>query len=251
MKKLFLIFVLTLCSVASVFAQISKGDPSAITIKTGNRPGKGDFGIFFGGGALFNSGFKFQEADKIEFSALPVINFKYFKTDNLELRLGLDVYREAARYSGVLQSDRSDSRLRNIEGFFYLIPGFAYHFSNSNILDVYVGAELPLGVDHLTQSYVDESTSIVSSRSPLVVGANGLIGLQAFVGNLPLAIGLEYGIGAKAYLGNKTKIEMKKGVNTVTFYQTDEDNPLEYSSLTALTGRIENIVRLTLSYYFN
>ena len=47
-KLLPLLVFMALVSAAPAFAQLSEGSPSATVFKTGNRPGAGDFGLYFG-----------------------------------------------------------------------------------------------------------------------------------------------------------------------------------------------------------
>ncbi len=257
-KKLFLVVLLAIAAATTLSAQISQGDPTATTIKTGNRPEKGDFGVFFGGGMLINSR---------ENYILPVMNFKYFATDHLELRAGIDLFRRGNRSKGkVIKGDvmtdplvTYDGKNVTVQGIFDFTPGFAYHFSSKNILDVYVGAEIPIGFENwrvvtsTTGANAPTDQSSVVTRIPFVIGGNLLLGIQAFIGNLPLAIGLEYGIGAKAFLGDKYKVVVTQGENHATYYRTStpEQPGVNYERLSRLSGYIDHTVRLTLSYYFN
>ena len=257
-RTLFLMAMLLVAVSFPLSAQISKGDPTATTIKTGNRPVKGDFGVFFGGGFLIEQNQRFW---------LPVMDFKYFVTDHIELRGGLDVYRNFNRNKGKVitatdpELQTYDKQTVNVDGFFNVVPGFAYHFSNLNILDVYVGAEIPFGVENWRKVTRMEGENVppsgtdpvsIQAWNPFVIGGNVLVGVQAFIGNLPLAVGLEYGIGAKAYLGNKVKYitEDAEGNRTVYFknFETETD---KWSRLSAAGGYVDHIIRLTVSYYFN
>ncbi len=245
--------MLALAGIPASFAQISKGDPSASTIKTGNRPGAGDFGLFLGGGT--------SVSNMSEYYFLPILNFKYFSSDKLELRIGVDVYRQSTKYRGKqIEGSPSatpvstfDSKTVRADGFFHVWPGLAYHFSNSNILDVYVGAELPFGFKNYKDAVTTSSTSSrVISWNPFNVGLNAFVGLQAFIGNLPLAIGLEYGIGSSLDLLTRYKVQETNGNQTVTYYQTTRNTTSRmYSSLSGVESFVDQTVRLTLSYYFN
>ena len=236
--------LLVLACMTSAFAQISKGDPSATTIKTGNRPEGGDFGLFLGGGMYVHSGNAYM---------LPVLNLKYFSSSNLEFRLGFDAYRDSNKNDGVVVDEDKKTQSYNstyADGLFRVIPGIVYHFSSDNILDVYWGAELPFGMDNYSNTSSYGTTIYTEYRNPLNIGLNVLVGLQAFIGNLPLAIGLEYGIGANTSIGNQYKVEEKNGFSTASYYMLDGDNR-RFSTLTSSNGFIDQTIRLTLSYYFN
>jgi hypothetical protein len=81
------------------------------------------------------------------------------------------------------------------------------------------------------------------------------VGLQAYIADLPLAIGLEYGISSRVDLGLKYKNEYTTEQGTTIKYSpTNNFKYLEgsssYSNLKARKGGIGNQIRLTLSYYF-
>ena len=87
-----------------------------------------------------------------------------------------------------------------------IMPGVAYHFSPKNILDVYAGVEATLGWSRnsLYNDFQaeDEDGKMKDGynnvcKSSVLLGGGAFIGLQAFIGNLPLAIGLEYGISCQ------------------------------------------------------
>lgn len=140
-----------------------------------------------------------------------------------------------------------------------LYPGVAYHFSKLNILDVYIGAELPLGWDATTTK--SEMTgefggSQSITKKSFVIGLGAFVGLQAYIADLPLAIGVEYGLSSRLDTGLKYKSVTVSDNTTTTTYQPDltdfnhvEDNST-YSKLAARKGEIGGQFRLTLSYYF-
>ena len=272
MKKILSVMAIALLAAATAFAQISTGDPTATTIKTGNRPEKGDFGLFMGMGAYINRN-PLGVANPVP---LPVVNFKYFMTDRMEFRAGVDIYHNSLRTRGKANSATSrydadqktyDARTASKTGSLNVLPGIAYHFSPKNILDVYVGAELPFGYS-LWEDYQDtsgenapEKKSTRITWTPFEIGGNLIVGLQAFIGNLPIGIGLEYCIGGKAELGNKYKIVRTEGDNKAVYYvnpkdansrtQTDILNTaLTYSSLSSSRIYLDQTFRLTVSYYF-
>ncbi|MBO7544439.1 MAG: hypothetical protein J6T02_02540, partial [Bacteroidales bacterium] len=97
-KRLFLSAALLLIGGALAMAQISTGEPSAVKIKTGNRPDKGTFGLFLGAGVDFGTLMNLPGGSNPY--VLPLVNVKYFFTDKLEGRIGLDRYRQDINAKG-------------------------------------------------------------------------------------------------------------------------------------------------------
>ena len=99
MKNLKFLLVVALCfgAISTVSAQITEGEPSAKTIRTGNRPGKGCFGFYLGATSDMLKG----AIDKnVKFKALPLLNLKYLSSDHVEWRLGLELYQSSETLSG-------------------------------------------------------------------------------------------------------------------------------------------------------
>lgn len=236
MKKIaFLLFLCLGCGLMGQ-AQISTGESTAQTIRTGNRAEKGDFGLYLGATTTM---FK-NIGSKTDFKALPLLNFKYMVTDKVEARLGFEWWSQNSSDSfkpeeGV--ESKSSTRETNI--MFY--PGIAYHFNRSNILDVYVGGELPIGggANGAKAHYDGEEVdgSVTSTRFEIGLGA--FIGLQAYICNLPLAVGVEYGVNVRnVHVGNG-KITSNDGQT----FEAEKD----HSSNRFTLG---NQARLTLTYFF-
>lgn len=258
--KILLILAFFLGASSSIFAQMTTGEPSSNKIRTGNRPGKGSFGLYIGASSnMFQDIFD----SSISLKALPLINFKYMSSNNFEWRVGLEVYESSEKITAieevsVIKSNETTDRYG--ESAAILSPGFAYHFSRNNILDVYCGMELPLGWNSNSMLEIDSQakSSISTKKSAFNVGLGAFIGMQAFIANLPLAIGVEYGISSRLDFGLKYKTETVNGNNTQISYSpiTGEFNHLNpsygdyYDNLKAKTGSIGNQLRVTLSYYF-
>lgn len=246
-------------------AQITTGTPSSKVIRTGNRPEAGDFGVYLGATSDM-----LQAFDKdVKFSALPLLNFKYMVTDQFEARLGLELYKSSQRLNGDMQSSNMSGdpitlpyKTINSSSNAFFYPGFAYHFSSKNILDIYVGAEIPIGWDSSTSksdsSYPDYESSgnfinyasSVTKRS-FVIGLGAFVGIQAFIADLPLALGAEFGLSSRLDTGLKYKHEETEGAETQTYYTSDLDTTEStFDKLNARKGEIGGQVRLTLTYYF-
>lgn len=264
MKKRILFLILcAFCLSTATFAQITTGETSAKKIKSGNRAQAGDFGIYVGGTTEM---FKDLFDDNLNVKALPLINFKYMQNNNLELRLGLEFYKKTGTTKAEIEDEydnkimTTESNTRSLESRNYVYPGVAYHFSNKNLLDIYVGAEMPIGWERYalkSNSEVDgdKSTNNVS-RGTFNIGLGAFIGIQAYIANLPLAVGFEYGISSMFHgrLRYKHVIEDSEGKKQ-TYYTNDLPgnqgwDGQYYDSLKIKQGEIGNQFRFTLTYYF-
>lgn len=274
MKKI-LFSALMACFALTASAQISEGAPSAKKYATGNRPTKGTFGLYVGAESdLFD-----RVTDRFAFNPLPIVNLKYMVSDNFELRLGMKFWkqRESLRFGndkGDVNAIDEKYNAKAVVADNQFRPGFAYHFTKSNLLDVYAGIEGIVGWTRngvYTNSTVDGLEIAATTRTSTVqFGASAFIGLQAFIARLPLAIGLEYGVGTMwdGALRQKTYAKAVNGGNTVettTYAQNDayfnmlpgyaaaiggQQNGV-YDWMKARKGAWGSQIRLTLSYYFN
>ena len=246
--------ILMFVASAPVLAQISEGEPYSRTIKTGNRPVSGDYGIFIGPSL---SEILQMVDDEISWRGLPLVNVKHYMSDNLEIRCGIQANKVASKDKGsVMVEDEPDVNVRNkdSEYLFRLTPGIARHFAPTNLLDVYVGATLPLGGSG--EKIIAENSSFVSSsseRTSFEIGLGAYIGLQCFVADLPVAVGLEYGLSAVKYFGQKYKnVYTDEDGSEQTFYTKDfvglDDT--YYSKLSSSKGELGSDVRITISYFF-
>jgi len=269
MKKI-LFSALMACFAMTASAQISEGAPSAKKYATGNRPMKGTFGLYVGAETDL---FKTDEGPKSgQFHVLPIINLKYMATDNLELRMGMKFWKQRESFKGTMDEAEGvvaeTQSTKWVEADNQFRPGFAYHFTKSNLLDVYAGVEGILGWKRNTITYnaeVDGTKSYNNVRiRNIQFGANAFIGLQAFIARLPLALGVEYGIGTRWDGALKARSSAKTGDNdAIVKYSPDAtqlthvnlpNNQLGNQTWDAVKGRKGqwgSQVRLTLSYYFN
>lgn len=278
MKTKFVLFLilLSLGGYNLSYAQITTGKPTSKVIRSGNRAQAGDFGIYLGATSDM-----LQAFDKdVTFTALPLINLKYMVTDQFEARIGLELYKTSKSFKGdAIRPDLNNPgenvtvplSYKNASSNAMLYPGIAYHFSKRNLLDVYVGAELPLGWtsetlngNTLDQGEVGGNLGYVIGESSktkraFVIGLGAFIGIQAYIADLPLALGAEFGISSRFDTGLKYKNVYTQGGETQTYYSPDLDFSegesaeginYDYSKLKAKTGEIGGQVRLTLTYYF-
>lgn len=270
MKKVFITMALCMAFVGLAQAQLSEGETYSSVIVTGNRPQSGDWGLFVGP--------SFSEIKDIidsgtDFSGFPLINLKYYATNNIEIRAGLQYAGKTTKTKGnfdeVFYVD-DDEVIKNIpmtekyfDRMFRLTPGIAYHFSSKNILDVYVGAAIPFGIDaqkstNELNEYLNIEDHLVSmnyknntSYNSFVIGFNAFIGLQAFVADLPLSIGLEYGLSGMLRTNDQIYHEVTDHEGNLQEYYTDSNHMMEFTKLDCSSKYMKNDVRLTITYYFN
>ena len=246
-----LVAVVALFSTAFASAQLTTAEPVASKIKGGNRAEAGDFGLYMGATSTM---FKGWLDSSIKVEALPLINFKYMATDRFEARLGLEIYREKTKDSAVQDAgDRYStisSNNKTVNSDVCLYPGIAYHFAPKNILDVYVGAELPIGWtrDVTIAEYGNVSSTIKGSSFNIGVGA--FVGLQAYIADLPLALGVEYGISAVHEAALKYKNSIVDNDGKLSVFYTKPGSTVEYNDLKSKEGGIGSQIRLTFTYYF-
>lgn len=252
MKKLVITALAFCMGLVAANAQITTGESSAQVVRTGNRAEAGDFGLYLGGTSTMFKYLIYDQNDAItgattegQLEALPLINFKYMLTDKFEARLGLEWWTIsiAAKSNGEGATGTWLTKGKDRFTNKYLYPGVAYHFSNSNILDVYVGAELPIGWETTSVTYYADYTGNESDRdrktkaNDFNVGLGGFIGLQAYVANLPVAVGVEYGISSMKTLSSSKTI-------------TEEKQQYKPTQTTYNEWKVGQQVRLTLTYFF-
>ncbi len=201
--------------------------------------------------------------ENINVRGLPLVNFKYYVSNNTESRIGIQYYKTKQIMEGTLYEDEIGNTIDNLtESFFRISPGVAHHFSPKNILDAYVGVSIPVGTetkrvhtkweDEGTGDYIDESVK----KFTLVYGYNFFIGLQAFVADLPFAIGLEYGISGLVHSGLKYEHEYDEDIagnsESMTFYTADGNNlSVKYDDLKFKKFEGGADLRVTISYFFS
>jgi len=284
MKKLFYALLIMVLGVNSTFAQLSDRVNSPSTFKIGTRPVAGNWGLVFAPTYQDFSDMtnRIDGKDSTDVAnVLPIIALRMYKSDNFVLRIGIRSKTHNLKISGTLDptlnGGYTDLKYQRRKAELYITPGAEYHFSKSNILDIYVGASIPLGYVKDNQTdYMRNSTALATyssferTRFSLAYGFEGFFGVQAFVADLPLSIGLELGSTALGNLGKKWKVQsynVTAGVSTSQTYYTlnldskDQIDPTSvvgpitqtsaFSKLTAKSFGIDGMARLTISYYFN
>ena len=263
-----IILTIAFCGSFSIngIAQLSDRTNNPSTIKSGTRPQTGNFGF----GVLVSNTdaarWLNQDTTVVEESIMPLFVLKYYISDDLVFRFGVKTDREKT-----LRSGNVDPEVNGLGGYsartqinssstFLLTPAIEKHFLESNIFDAYLVATLPIGivhervVDDKTYEYGDFIKHSMSKKS-IAYGWGVHFGLQAFIADLPLAVGAEFGATGMGYRGDKYKNEAAYsvgGVETQQVYYTYKDDPstIKYSDLKSNNFELGGDIRLSLSYYF-
>lgn len=254
MRKSSLLLV-ALMAVSTAFAQISTGEVNSSVIpRTGNRPQAGDFGLYLGASVTqvmdfikLNKDTKFTENS---FWALPAINLKYYFTDNWEGRLGFQFACKGT--TDKLTPDGGDwEKTTSDVNYTRFLPGCAYHFNTKNILDVYLGAQMPIGFNLIQDKYATDGYSKANKNNQFVIGAGIFFGLQIFVADLPFAIGIETGYsGTASFSAGDRTIVNNDGEKTVTLHHPTLGN-VDVTKSSYMEGRWGADAAITFTYYFH
>jgi hypothetical protein len=265
MNKIFALIIIS-CFAFSLtgYSQLSDRVNSPTTFKVGTRPLKGNLGLYFG--LDYNQIESWFKNDSTDYSGLPLVNLKYYVSDKLVAKIGFQITNESKTATGLVDPLVDGSLLteRNevdMTSKYIFTPGIEYHFKSSNILDVYVGGLLPFGMS--AQEYVNDSKYKTGEYSLykrtlkcFTYGYEAFVGLQAFVADLPFAIGMEFGAAGLGHLKNKYKHEsniMMGGISTSQiYYTTDKDAAyVRYRDLTSQDFKLQGNIRINLTYFFN
>jgi len=265
MKKKLLSLSVALALVATCsFAQLSERENDATMVKLGARPQSGNMALTFG------TSFGSTDDNKAEASLFKgnfltqgdFLTFKYFNSDDLAIRFAIRLSKHSTKIKGEVADSTAYSQVSGVDliygGTFetkvnkreyVIVPGVEKHFSSSNIVDVYVGADLYLGFGKEDSSFLREYgvgapggsqngdfTNFKSKTSNTIVGIGGIVGFNVFIAHLPVSVGIEYGLNLKWTLGGKTKISQEDRVGGVKvdadyILDSDDDNSLQYDKL--------------------
>jgi hypothetical protein len=253
-----LLFVLNLTG----YSQLSDRVNSPNTFKVGTRPVMGNMGLYFG---LAYNEIEYWFDHDLTYTGLPIVSLKYYMTDNNVIRIGIQTSRTTEKTTGTVDplvdgSTLTEKNYVNNSSRFLFSPGYEHHFTSSNILDVYVGALLPLGWKG--ESYTDDESYSGGnyahySRSYLsfTYGYEAFVGVQAFVADLPLALGLDFGIAGLGHLKTKYKHVVQNKVGAVTtnqtFYTTDANaTGVRYKDMKSSDSKFQGNIRITIAYFF-
>lgn len=265
--------LLNLLAVVS-FAQLSDRVNNPSKFKTGTRPIAGNMGFYLGISSEDVKSWIEKEdststdsTEEVIKSIIPLVSLKYYIKDDLVFRVGIKASKEKTVRDGEIDpavngaGGLTSKTNINVTSETYFSPAIEKHFLNSNLLDAYVVGTVPIGyikekvVDSWHNDLGDFQESTMTKNS-LAYGLEGHIGLQAFIADLPLALGLELGISGIGYRGEKYKNVVSSSIGGVTTdqkYFTYKDDPqnTKYSNLKSNSFDTNGSIRLTLSYYFS
>ena len=129
-------------------------------------------------------------------------------------------------------------------------------------MDVYAGVGIPVGTDKhkIETRWEDTDTGDFMEnsiqKSTIVYGFTLFFGFQAFIADLPMAIGIEYGISSLTHSGLEYQYEVDQKIGTSSSnqtYYTKDDNGWgnTYKELKYKESEIGGEIRITLSYFFD
>lgn len=285
------LFLIALVFSLEAEAQLSDRINNPSAIRAGTRPVAGNFGFFL---ALEADQFEdlFDQQTEVE-NAIPLINVRYYLQDDLVLRAGISIWKKARSIEGEIDTSSNNNNPflnggqgfgavyehKEVESYTLLNIGAEKHFKASNLLDGYVGVSLPIGYTRANEtsniSGSDGTTDFLevqSTRFSFVYGAELFVGANAFVADLPLAIGVELGVRGIGLRGDKFRNEYEGSSGGVGFsgeyftnniddfentaVQSDLDaggpdgGPIEFSSLSARSFDTQAMIRFQISYFF-
>jgi hypothetical protein len=266
-KLLFSAFLPVALICGTVQAQLSDRVNNPTTFKVGTRPIQGNFGASFSVGrsdiqGWFGIGENDDPTTRV-FESLPLLTIKYYYTDNLVITAGIKGESTRKMFKGDVDPmlntlGISSKNTKTVQSEYMIVPGVENHFMSSNILDVYFGARIPLGmvtdIDIANIDYENKNyTYNEQKRRSMLIGLDFGLGVQMFVADLPFALGAEAGLAGYGYLRNKTKHTDKFSVNGVSDeqeYYTVEGDDIKYSSLKSRTFELAPNFRFSLAYFF-
>lgn len=289
MKRIFTYLGLALLAIASttdVSAQLSDRINNPSTFRTGTRPVAGNFAFYLGMDMDQISEIFSDEEDVDVKTAVPLINLRYYKTDDLVLRAGFTIWKKKRVLEGEIdtlaasianpfslagQGVGSFYEHTETEGYGLFHIGFEKHFKSSNMLDGYVGVTLPFGystgkdITNKGTDYSSDYEKVTGKRFGIVYGYELYFGINTFVADLPLSIGAEMGVRGLGFTSNQYNYDVEGSVGGIAYsgsYSTNniddfEDtaaqttaDALNFSSLKTKEFDTKGLLRFTIAYYF-
>jgi hypothetical protein len=249
----------------SVFAQNSAGlttrqNLPSWTYNQGTRPAAGTFGFYLGSTLDELSNFSTT-------NPLSYMNVRWYKTEALVFRGGLRLFNERTSLSAegsndpIIGSPESQLEKKSSESQYGLSLGVEKHLSPDNMIDIYIAGDLKGGfrrnLDYsLEKPFTGDEVEIRTSRGSFDYGFGVGLGFQAFIADLPLALGVEAGFQAYGSALQKGNVTQKVGAVT-TEYQFEVDENLDgaigdkYTSLSVSRFNLNSGLRFSLCYFFN
>lgn len=256
--KIILLVISALAAGTAADAQLIERNNVTSRIAVGTRPQQGDFGFMFG--ASIEEVREILD-DELSIRGFPLMSFKYYFTDNLELRLNTQSYTKIRSIQGTLSSNQvgQEDDVEK-ESFIRFMPSVQLHFASSNLFDTYAGLGVIIGSEK-NQVITSEKTSITGdyagsqmTKKTFVTGFNINFGLQAFIADLPISLGVEASIRGLKHSNLQYEHTLQSSVGDVetnqTYYTIDQTSALRYESLEYKSFDLGADVRIMLSYYF-
>ncbi len=289
MKKLILLTVCFSFIAAGLQAQLSTRENYDQRLKLSTRPKAGDASLQFVIPIIDLSSSDSSNAGLYKGNSLfrsDFLTYKYYLTDQNVLRLALRYTVANARMEGTAPDstgslnpinenlDEIETDLKRLQQRdFAIAGGLEKHFSNSNIFDVYGGAEVMIGLGKNKtidqEEYFNGNKEFTTKTTNTKILGFGLVtGFNVFIAELPISIGLEYGLTGKWMFGGKTKVEREQTVGTISqsaeWFEQEEDifgdddvnllgQPQQYSDLSRRSFNVNtnHNVRLNIHIYFS
>lgn len=273
-----LLFVVLITANGIAFAQLTnriKNDSSSINF--GTRPKKGDKSLMMSINLRDSSMKIVRTRDLLKLSDKLI--FKYYIKDDLVFRASARVITnrqsaagtiaDSSYYNNIVKPHISETKGVYSYGETILIPGIEKHFSSFNVFDIYYGLDLPIGLTN-TRAQSDikytngDYSSYKAQNISTVIGFNPFVGLNVFVGKLPLSLGLEYGWNSLWKANNKNSISQQDQItvgsqaNAYTAeYQKQnasaflaDNNKYGKLNVSELSGGLNQVIKFTANIYF-
>ncbi len=184
MKKLFLSVALATFAAGSALAQ------DAMVTETGGgiKPTAGEFTL--------EANVNLLNSDVRLSNSLNQIRGRYFMSDDFALRLGANLSLDSRT-----QNPDDDTEIKYSHFAISLMPGIEKHFTGTDRLSPYIGAELGIGISSRSQEVTADGNKTeikggwdTGERGNFQFGLNGIAGFDFYVAR-HLYVGYELGFG--------------------------------------------------------
>jgi hypothetical protein len=268
--KKFLLFALFFAFCASsANAQLSQRLNDNQTFRMGNRPQGGDMALVFGV-PITNGNAALGIWNGL--SSGNLLTFVNYSDDQNAMRMGVRISNSSTTSNG--KSDTADFPTNMFEEAKYgirsttvlLAPGWEHHYSNKNLFDVYSAIDVLAGFNTekavSNELYINgDMRDFKATTRTIQVGAGAVIGISAWISNLPVSVGLEYGWSVLWNLGGATSVkeDIKMGSNETSveykyqeFRPDGSPDPTFYESLSRrnMEAETNDDVKVVLRFYF-
>jgi hypothetical protein len=230
------------------------------TYNQGTRPPEGAFGFFLG--STLDDLRDFSNTNPLSY-----LNVRWYKTESLVFRGGLRLMNKKTSLSAEgsnspgLDSPLSALERKSSESQYGISAGVEKHLSQDNMIDIYIAGDIIAGIRRnldfsLQKPFTGDEIEFRSSRRSFDFGFGVGLGFQAFIADLPLALGVEAGFQAYGSAFQKGNASQKVG-SVTTEYQFEVDENLDgvdddkYTSLSVSRFNLNSGLKFSLCYFFN